>query len=218
MRVLVVEDHPKTASLIAQGLREAGYAVDLARTVCDASWFATQFDYDSVVLDVMLPDGDGLELVGRLRQHERWAPILLLTARSSVYDRVRGLDQGADDYLVKPFSFDELLARLRALTRRGTVPRPATLEVGDLSVDPAARSVQRGSTAVHCTPKEFALLELLARRAATTLTRREILEHCWDFAFEGDPNILEVNVLALRNKIGRSGGTRSKRSAASATA
>src|SRR6516164_7097695 len=134
MRVLVVEDHPKTASLIAQGLREAGYAVDLARTVCDASWFATQFDYDSVVLDVMLPDGDGLELVGRLRQPERWAPILLLTARSSVYDRVRGLDQGADDYLVKPFSFDELLARLRALTRRGTVPRPATLEVGDLSV------------------------------------------------------------------------------------
>ena len=209
MRVLVVEDHPKTAALIARGLREHSYAVDVALTGGDGVWLGREHHYDAVILDVMLPDVTGFAVLGQLRAAGRWAPVLMLTARSSVPDRIRGLDGGADDYLVKPFSFSELLARLRALVRRGATPRPAVLTVGDLAVDPASRAVQRGGVAIRLTAKEFALLEILARRAGDTVPRGELLQRCWDTAFDGDPNILDVYIRHLREKIDRPFGQRS---------
>jgi two-component system, OmpR family, response regulator len=209
MRVLVVEDHQKTAALIARGLREHAYAVDVAGTGRDGIWLGTAHDYDLMILDVMLPDIDGFAVLEELRASGRWAPVLLLTARASVPDRIHGLDSGADDYLVKPFSFGELLARARALIRRGSRPRPATLTVDDLTIDPASRAVHRGAAPIRLTAKEFALLEVLARRAGEVVPRADLLARCWDDAFDGDSNVLDVFIRYLRQKIDRPFGRQS---------
>jgi two-component system OmpR family response regulator len=209
VRVLVVEDHQKTAALIARGLREHAYAVDVAETGSDGVWRGTTHDYDVMILDVMLPDIDGFVVLSELRAAGRWAPVLLLTARASVPDRIRGLDIGADDYLVKPFSFGELFARVRALTRRGPSPRPTTLTAGDLTIDPATRAVHRGTAPIRLTAKEFALLETLARRAGQVVPRADLLARCWDDAFDGDSNVLDVFIRYLRQKIDRPFGRQS---------
>jgi two-component system OmpR family response regulator len=201
MRVLVVEDQARMAELIRRGLVEEGYAVDVAAGGVDAVWRATETGYDAIVLDVVLPDIDGFAVCGQLRERGRWAPVLMLTARDAVHDRVRGLDTGADDYLIKPFAFGELLARLRALVRRGPQPRPVTVTVGELSLDPATHVVRRAGQVVELTPKEFALLEYFMRNPGTVLTRGQILEHVWDFAYDGDSNVIEVYIRYLRRKI-----------------
>ena len=203
MRVLVVEDETKMASLLRRALEREGYAVDVAGTGQDALWLGTENDYDAVVLDVMLPPPDGFEVCRTLRSRGRWAPVLLLTARDAVEDRVAGLDAGADDYLAKPFSFAELYARLRALTRRGARERPATLTVGDLALDPAAHLVCRDGRAIDLSPKEFSLLELFMRHPGEVLTRTQMLEHVWDFAYDGRSNVVDVYVRYLREKIDR---------------
>ncbi len=185
MRVLVVEDDPLTASMLRRGLTEDGYSVDVATDGIDALWRASEVDYDSVVLDLMLPGIDGLEVCRRLREAGRWAPVLMLTARSGIEDRVAGLDSGADDYLAKPFSFAELSARLRALVRRGSSARPAVLAAGDLRLDPSTRQAWRGDVPLDLSGKEFALLELFLRRVEEVLSRPVILEHVWDFAYDG---------------------------------
>jgi two-component system OmpR family response regulator len=209
MRVLVVEDHQKTAALIARGLREHAYAVDVAGTGRDGVWLGTAHDYDLMILDVMLPDIDGFAVLEELRASGRWAPVLLLTARTSVPDRIHGLDSGADDYLVKPFSFGELLARARALIRRESQPRPTTLTVDDLTIDPASHAVHRGAAPIRLTAKEFALLEILARRADEVVPRADLLARCWDDAFDGDSNVLDVFIRYLRQKIDRPFGRQS---------
>jgi two-component system, OmpR family, response regulator len=191
------------AAVIGRGLREEGYAVDVAGTGEDGAWLATENDYDAIVLDVVLPGIDGFETCRRLREAGRWAPVLILTARDAVEDRIRGLDSGADDYLTKPFSFAELLARLRALLRRGAGERPVALRAGDLSLDPARRLVERGGIRVDLTAKEFALLEFLMRHPDEVLSRSRIIEHVWDFAFEGDSNVVDVYIRYLREKIDR---------------
>ena len=203
MRALVIEDHPRMSELLERGLREHGYAVDAARTGAEGVSLALEYDYDVVVLDLMLPDADGVEVLRRLRGNGKWTPVLILTARDKVEDRVRGLDAGADDYLVKPFALPELLARLRALIRRTPPERPAVLHVGDLALDPARHEASRGDTAVRLSPKEFALLELFMRHPGEVLSRARLMEHAWDFSFQGDWNILEVYVRYLREKIDR---------------
>jgi two-component system OmpR family response regulator len=203
MRVLVVEDELKMAGLLKRGMEEEGYAVDVARTGADAIWAGSETPYDAIVLDVMLSDLSGFEVCRRLRDDGHWAPVLMLTARDAVADRVAGLDAGADDYLTKPFSFSELFARLRALVRRGAGERPAILRVGDLVLDPASRRVTRGDTAVELTAKEFALLEYFMRRPGEVLTRSRILEHVWDYGYDGDSNVVDVYVRYLREKIDR---------------
>ena len=203
MRVLVVEDEPKMAGLVKRGLEEEGIAVDVAGRGEDAVWMAGSTEYDVVVLDVMLPGFDGFEVCRRLRADEVWTPVLMLTARDAVEDRVAGLDGGADDYLVKPFSFDELLARLRALARRGAVDRPAVLEVGDLCLDPATRRVSRDGAEISLTQKEFAILETLMRRPGVALSRLQLLEHAWDDAYENRSNVVDVYIRYLREKIDR---------------
>ena len=203
MRVLVVEDTPKMASLLRRGLTEEGYAVDVVVTGIDAVWLATEQSFDAIVLDVVLPDIDGFEVCRRLRRANRWAPLLMLTARDDVSDRVRGLDSGADDYLTKPFAFEELFARVRSLVRRGPHERSPVLEVGDLALDPAEHSVRRGDRHVVLTPKEFALLQYLMQHPREALSRAQLLEHVWDFAFDGDPNIVDVYIGYLRDKIDR---------------
>ena len=203
MRVLVVEDEIKMAGLLKRGLEEDGYAVDVEQTGEDALWAAQETAYDAIVLDVMLPDMSGFEVCRRLRAQGRWAPVLILTARSAIADRVAGLDAGADDYLIKPFSFNEILARLRALLRRGAAERPAVLKVGDLTLDPASRLVARGPTEVDLTAKEFALLEFMLRRPGEVLTRSQIIEHVWDFGYDGDSNVVDVYVRYLREKVDR---------------
>jgi two-component system OmpR family response regulator len=197
------------AELLDQRLREEGFAVDLVSTGEDGAWMATENDYDAIVLDLVLPGIDGFETCRQIRERERWSPILMLTARDAVRDRVRGLDVGADDYLTKPFSFAELLARLRALMRRGPSERPAVLRIDDLSLDPATREVRRGDTSIELTPKEHALLEYFMRHADEVLTRTRLIEHVWDFAFEGDSNVVDVYVRYLRDKIDRPFGRRS---------
>jgi two-component system, OmpR family, response regulator len=203
MRVLVVEDDVKMAALVRRGLLEEGLAVDVARVGDDALWMAGATDYDAIVLDVMLPGLDGFELCRRLREAGRWSPVLMLTARDSVEDRVAGLDAGADDYLVKPFSFAELLARLRSLARRPALERPAVLEVGDLRLDPATRRVWRGEAEIHLSAKEFALLETFMRRPGQVLSRYQLLEHCWDYSYENRSNVVDVYVRYLREKVDR---------------
>ena len=203
MRILVVEDSPKMASLLRRGLTEEGYAVDVVSNGVDAVWLATEQSFDAIVLDVVLPDIDGFEVCRRLRRSDRWAPLLMLTARDDVSDRVRGLDAGADDYLTKPFAFEELFARVRSLVRRGPRERPPILKVGDLVLDPAEHSVRRGSEPLNLTPKEFALLQYFMRHPGEALARPRLLEHVWDFAFDGDPNIVDVYVGYLRDKIDR---------------
>jgi two-component system OmpR family response regulator len=203
MRVLLVEDEIKMSRALRRGLEQEGYAVDTALDGHDGLHRATEWDYDAIVLDVMLPAADGFEVCRSLRAAECWAPVLMLTAKDAVDDRVRGLDAGADDYLTKPFSFEELLARLRALLRRGSEARPAVLQVGDLVLDPARHAVERGDARVELTAKEFSLLEYFMRRAGQVLTRSELIDHVWDFAFEGDSNVVDVYVRYLREKIDR---------------
>jgi two-component system OmpR family response regulator len=209
VRVLVVEDHPKTSALLERGLREHSYAVDLAQTGEDAVWMGCENEYDVIILDLTLPDIDGFEVLRRVRAAGRKSPVLVLTARDAVDDRVLGLDAGADDYLLKPFAFEELLARLRALIRRGPIERPAQIVVGDLYVDPASRSVRRGQTEVQLTRKEFALLELLAMNSDQVVSRQQLLEHAWDSHFDGDSNVLDVYIRYLREKIDLPFGCRS---------
>jgi two-component system OmpR family response regulator len=203
MRVLVVEDDPKMAALIRRGLRGEGAAADVAGKGEDALWMATASPYDAIVLDVMLPGIDGFETCRRLRADGMWAPVLMLTARDAVDDRVRGLDGGADDYLAKPFSFAELLARLRALARRGPVERPVVLGVDDLRLDPAARQVWRGEQEIALSAREFALLETFMRRPGIVLTRHDLLDLAWDYDYENRSNVVDVYVRYLREKIDR---------------
>jgi len=203
MRALVVEDEVKMAALIRRGLVEEGYAADVARTGEEALWMARATPYDAIVLDVMLPGRNGLEVCRSLRESGVWSPVLMLTARDGVEDKVSGLDSGADDYLSKPFSFAELLARLRALTRRGPSERPAVLEVGTLRLDPATRQAWRGEAEVDLSAKEFALLETFMRNAGDVLTRLDLLEHAWDYGYENRSNVVDVYVRYLRTKIDR---------------
>jgi two-component system, OmpR family, response regulator len=209
VRALIIEDELRMASLIRRGLAKEGLAVDVAKSGEDGLWMAEATDYDVIVLDVMLPGIDGFETCRRLRTSGVWAPVLMLTARDSVEDRVAGLDTGADDYLVKPFAFAELLARLRALARRGEAERPSVLEVGDLRLDPAAHRVSRGSSEIQLSAKEFALLETFMRRADEVLSRYDLLEHAWDFAYENRSNVVDVYVRHLRQKIDEPFGRRS---------
>jgi two-component system, OmpR family, response regulator len=201
MRVLVVEDEVKMAALLRRGLSEEGLAVDVAEEGERALLMAGASDYDAVVLDVMLPGIDGFETCRRLRRDGVWAPVLMLTARGSLDDRVVGLDGGADDYMVKPFAFAELLARLRALVRRGTVERPAAIEVGDLRLDPGTRQVWRGETEIDLSSKEFTLLETFMRHAGYVLSRSQLLEQAWEYDFEHRSNVVEVYIRYLRRKI-----------------
>jgi len=201
MRVLVVEDETRMARIVKRGLEEEGHAVDVAADGPEGLWMATENAYAAIVLDVMLPGFDGFELCRRLRAAGIWAPVLMLTARDAVGDRVRGLDAGADDYLVKPFSLLELAARLRALARRDDRARPAVLSEGDLKLDPATKQAWRGSTELQLSPKEFALLELFLRHAGTVLTRSQILDAAWDFAYDGTSNVVDQYVTYLRRKI-----------------
>lgn len=203
MRVLVVEDEPRMAALLVRGLTEDGYRVEVAGDGADALWRLGEFSYDAVVLDLMLPGVDGIEVCRRLRERRMWVPVLMLTARDSVDDRIRGLDAGADDYLTKPFSFGELGARIRALIRRGATDRPTTVEVGDLRLDPAAHRAWRGETPLELSVKEFALLQLFLRHPDEVLTRSRILEQVWDFAYDGGSNVVDQYVSYLRRKIDR---------------
>ena len=204
MRALVVEDQPKLASLIQRGLSEEGYAVDVAPDGPQALVRATATEYDVIVLDVMLPGLDGFEVCRRLRAQTVQSPVLMLTARDGVDDRIAGLDLGADDYLTKPFVFDELVARLRALTRRGALERTPVLEVGALRLDPRTKQVWRGDEEVELSAKEFALLETFMRHPGQVLSRFELLEHAWDFAYENRSNVVDVYVRYLRQKLGAS--------------
>jgi two-component system, OmpR family, response regulator len=203
MRVLIVEDEVKMASLIRRGLREEGLAADVAIKGEDALWMAGSTEYDAIVLDVMLPGIDGFETCRRLRGDGVWAPVLMLTARDAVEDRVAGLDGGADDYLTKPFSFAELLARLRSLARRGSVERPSVLDAGGLRLDPATRQVWRGETEISLSSKEFAILETFMRRPGEVLSRYQLLEHAWDYEYENRSNVVDVYVRYLREKVDR---------------
>jgi two-component system OmpR family response regulator len=207
VRVLIVEDQAKLAALLARGLREEGHAADVAERGEDAAWMALAARYDAIVLDIMLPGIDGLETCRELRRRGVWTPVLMLTARDAVGDRVIGLDAGADDYLTKPFSFEELLARLRALTRRTPAERPVTVEVGELRLDPASHRAWRGQTEIDLSAKEFALLELLMRRSGNVLTRGQLLEGAWDMAYERRSNIVDVYIRHLREKIDRPFGS-----------
>jgi len=209
MRVLVVEDDPRMASVLRRGLCEDGFAVDVARTGEEGVWLALDHGYDAVLLDVLLPGIDGFAVLERLRREGRWSPVLMLTARDAVEDRVQGLDGGADDYLTKPFAFPELLARLRALMRRGARERPAVLSVGDLRLDPATREVSRSGVAIDLTAKEFALLEYLLRHPGQVIPKSRLIEQVWDFAFDSDSNVVEVYIGYLRQKIDRPFGRRS---------
>jgi|SRR6516164_4315077 len=201
MRVLVVEDEVRMAGLLERALREEGHAVDVAADGPEGLWLATENAYGAIVLDVMLPGLDGFQLCRRLRQSGRWVPVLMLTARDAVGDRVRGLDAGADDYLVKPFSLIELAARLRALARRDDRSRPVILAEGDLKLDPAAKRAWRAAAELHLSPKEFSLLELFLRHPGHVLTRSQIIEEIWDFAYVGGSNIVDQYVNYLRRKV-----------------
>jgi two-component system, OmpR family, response regulator len=203
MRILVVEDDRHMARAVKRGLEAEGYAVDVAFDGSEGLWLARENPYDAMVLDIMLPGASGYDMCTTLRGAGDWTPILMLTAKDGEQDEARALDTGADDFLAKPFSYMVLLARLRALLRRGRRERPQTLVAGDLRLDPAGHRVSRGDVAVDVTPRQFALLEFLMRRAGEVLSKREILEHVWDFAFDGDPNIVEVYVGQLRRRIDR---------------
>ena len=209
MRVLLVEDEVKMAALLRRGLGEQGFAVEVAGTGEDGLAMATASTYDTIVLDVMLPGIDGFEACRRMRSQGVWSPVLILTARGALGDRVAGLDGGADDYLTKPFSFAELLARLRALARRGQVERMAVVEVGDLRLDPAARQAWRGVTEIDLSAKELTLFEAFMRNPGHVLTRTQLLEHAWAYDYEHRSNVIEVYVRYLRRKIDQPFGVRS---------
>jgi len=201
LRILLVEDEIKVARAVRRGLEQEGYAVDAVADGDDALHRALYEDYDAIVLDVMLPGRDGFAVCRELRTKGRWAPVLMLTARDGVEDRIRGLDAGADDYLVKPFSFGELLARLRALVRRGAAERPTSLSTEDVVLDPAAHTVTRGGEAIELSSREFALLEFLMRHSGEVVSRSRILEHVWDVNYEGFSNVVDVYVGYLRKKL-----------------
>ena len=203
MRLLVVEDDAKLVRALERGLGNEGYDVDVARTGDDGLEQATHEDYDAVVLDLMLPGMDGVAVCETLRRRERWVPVLMLTARAEVSERIRGLDVGADDYLVKPFDFGELLARLRALIRRGPAERPLSLDIGDLHIDPSTRVVTRDGHQVELTAREFDVLDVLARNAGRVVSRDELLEAVWHGNPEGTPNVADVYVGYLRRKLER---------------
>jgi two-component system OmpR family response regulator len=207
MRLLIVEDEPKLANLLERGLGEEGHVVDVASTGASALWMARAVSYDAIVLDVMLPERAGFAVCAELRDAGVWSPVLMLTARDAVKDRVAGLDSGADDYLTKPFSFDELQARLRALVRRTPVARPNVLAVGELSLDPATRRAWHGDVELDLSAKEFALLEAFMRRPGEVLSRLQLLERAWDIAYEPRSNVVDVYVRNLREKIERPFGT-----------
>ncbi len=209
MRVLIVEDEAKMANLLVRGLREEGHTADVTHRGEDALWMARATEYDAIVLDVMLPGLDGFATCRALRSREIWTPVLMLTARDGVEDRVAGLDTGADDYLVKPFSFSELLARLRALRRRAPRERPTVLEVGDLRLDPGARRAWRGDTELDLSAKEFGLLEAFMRSPGQALSRAQLLDSAWDMSYESQSNIVDVYVRYLREKIDRPFGRHS---------
>ncbi|TDC77341.1 response regulator transcription factor [Micromonospora sp. KC606] len=201
MRVLVVEDETSLAEIVRSGLVDEGFAVDVEHSGVDGLWAATENPYDVIILDIMLPGMSGYEVCRQLRERDVWTPVLMLTAKDGEYDQVDALDLGADDYLTKPFSFLVLVARLRALVRRGAPVRPVVLVAGDLSVDPARRQVARGSTQIKVTAREFALLEFLMRHRGDVVSKRAIINNVWDANFDGDPNIVEVYVGYLRKKI-----------------
>ena len=203
MRVLVVEDEKRLAAALRNGLEAEGFAVDIALDGNDGLWMAREHPYDAIVLDIMLPGCNGYKVCEILRDEGIWSPILMLTAKDGEWDEVEALDTGADDFLTKPFSHAVLVARLRALFRRGAAERPALLEAGDLRLDPAAKRVSRGDVEVEMTPRELALLEFLLRHKGDVVAKRAILAHVWDYDFEGDPNIVEVYVRHLRNKLDR---------------
>ena len=202
MRLLVVDDDPKLAGAVARGLRNEGHAVDVAADGDAALMQAAVWPYDAIILDVMLPGRDGIEVLRALRERGDWAPVLMLTARGGVPDRIRGLDTGADDYLAKPFDFGELVARVRALVRRAPAQRPALLSAGPLEMDPAAHEVRLAGSRVELTAREFAVLEYLMRRAGEAVTRTALLEHVWDENFMGSTNVVDQYVGALRRKLG----------------
>ncbi|MDP4333350.1 response regulator transcription factor [Curtobacterium sp. A7_M15] len=203
MRVLVVDDEVRLADGVRRGLEAEGWAVDVAHDGVDGLWHAREFGYDVIVLDLMMPGLSGWAVCAQLRADGDWTPVLMLTAKDGEWDQVEALDAGADDYVTKPFSHPVLVARLRALVRRGARERPAVLTLGDLVVDPAARTVSRGSTPVELTSREFAVLEFLARRAGEVCSKRDVIENVWDVDFDGDPNIVEVYVGHLRRKVDR---------------
>jgi len=203
MRVLVVEDEKRLALGLKRGLEAEGFATDLAHDGVDGLWMARENPYDAIVLDIMLPGMNGYKVCATLRAEGRWTPVLMLTAKDGELDEAEALDLGADDFLTKPFSHVVLVARLRALLRRGARERPAVLEAGDLKLDPATRQTFRGETEVELTAREMALLEFLLRRRGEVVSKREILEHVWDYNFMGDPNIVEVYIRHLRNKLDR---------------
>ena len=203
MRVLVVDDEVRLARSLRVGLEAEGFAVDLAHDGTDGLWLARENEYDAIVLDLLLPGINGYKICEALRVEKDWTPILMLTAKDGEWDQVEGLDTGADDYLTKPFSFPVLVARLRAVARRGARERPTQLEVGDIRLDPAARRVWRGEVEVVLTAREFSLLAFLVRHRGDVVPKRHILEAVWGFDFEGDPNIIEVYIRHLRNKIDR---------------
>ncbi|MBV9098808.1 MAG: response regulator transcription factor [Frankiaceae bacterium] len=209
MRILVIDDDPDVVAFVSAALQREGHAIDSAATGQDALWLAGEAPYDAIVLDINIPSPDGVEVCARLRAQQNWTPILLLTGRSDVSDRVRGLDAGADDYLVKPFAVAELRARLRALVRRGAPARPALLRAGDVVVDPAAKRVERSGKEVHLTAREYTLLEMLVRNADTVVTRDDIVGKLWDFAADVSPNVVDVTVRRLREKIDRPFGAES---------
>jgi two-component system OmpR family response regulator len=203
MRILVVEDEPRMAGLLRRALVEEGYAVDVAEAGDTGFGYAVAVAYDAIVLDVLLPGASGFEVCARLRRHGVWTPVLMLTARDAVTDRIRGLDGGADDYLTKPFDLAELFARIRALARRGGVVRPTVLCAGDLELDPASRQVRRGPAEISLTAKEFALLEAFLRHPGVVLSRDALLRCCWDFAYETGSNVVDVHIRSLRDKVDR---------------
>jgi two-component system OmpR family response regulator len=203
MRLLLVEDDPGMTALLLRGLRREGYSIDAVTSGEDAMWSVLEIDYDVVVLDAMIPAPDGFEVCRRMRERSRWMPVLMLTARDAVADRIGGLDAGADDYLVKPFAIEELFARLRALIRREPLERPAVLRVDDLTLDPSTRSVRRGDVDIRLSPKEFELLRELMRRPGEVLSRGHLIDHVWDFAYEGGSNIVDVYMRYLRDKVDR---------------
>lgn len=203
MRVLVVDDEQRLARSLKLGLEAEGFAVDVANDGTDGLWLARENEYAAIVLDLMLPGINGYKVCETLRAEKNWTPILMLTAKDGEWDQVEGLDTGADDYLTKPFSFPVLVARLRAVARRGARERPTSLEMGDLRIDPAARRVWRGDVEIELTAREFSLLAFLARHRGDVMSKRRILEAVWDVDFEGDPNIVEVYIRHLRNKIDR---------------
>ena len=209
VRVLVVEDEIKLADAVRRGLVAEGFSVDLAHDGDDGLWRATEGSYDVIVLDVMLPKRNGYLVCRELRQREVWTPILMLTAKAGEYDEAEGLDTGADDYLTKPFSFVVLVARLRALVRRGSAPRPSVLTAGDISVDPSSRTVTRRGDAVVLTAREYELLEALVRRAGEVVSKQELLDAVWGIDFAGDPNVVEVYVGYLRRKLDKPFGRNS---------